>query len=269
MSSSGPQDRSRMPLTPPPAFHGPQPAGNPMHHAVAPSASPRFAQGSPGPSSNGVQIPGHLPYSHSVLYTTPYNTNPLSPAFSRASAHPPGPFRSFRPNLPQPSPVPPGIFDIQLAMPPPTSSASTQSAKQVAAAAFGSTAFASVVLPPMNIGRSWHKQVSMELRVLVILNAIKAAGFDHLSDFLVSVFTRKFSEHASVYQSISSFLRGETSEGTRPADVVEAIWTHTKSQRYTNRNPQLPTFPSLPRYAFPPSRRLLPNPSNFVKIAFF
>ncbi|KAJ7304618.1 hypothetical protein DFH08DRAFT_1089178 [Mycena albidolilacea] len=89
----------------------------------------------------------------------------------------------------------------------------------------------------------WPKglDVVIEDRILVVLRAIKKA----------------------VYHTIAAFLRGqEILIEHHPIAIIELIFHHRKSQEYVNGVPLEPNF-ALPRYALPPSSRLIPYvPSN-------
>ena len=52
--------------------------------------------------------------------------------------------------------------------------------------------------------------------------------------------------------TISSFLNRTSKSGTHPIDIIRLIFSHPKS---CNERAAIPSFPSRPRYALPPSLR--------------
>ncbi|KAJ7743636.1 hypothetical protein B0H16DRAFT_1727677 [Mycena metata] len=113
--------------------------------------------------------------------------------------------------------------------------------------------------------------VTPEDRLLVVIRAIRKAGFPTIGSFLAALFERKYNKHSSVYNSVASFLRGaEDNTAHHPVTIVDLIFHHTKSQRWTDRIAEEPSF-SLPRYALRPSLRLdsnlIPPGSNSTRNA--
>ncbi|KAK7695975.1 hypothetical protein QCA50_000615 [Cerrena zonata] len=103
----------------------------------------------------------------------------------------------------------------------------------------------------------WYLNASPEDRLLVVLRALKRAGFATLGDFLCTLFEDSgYNTHPTVYMSISSFLNRTSKEGTRPIDLVQRIHNHPKAQLLKDRKPSPPTFPSRPRYALPRALRM-------------
>lgn len=99
----------------------------------------------------------------------------------------------------------------------------------------------------------WYLHATAEERLLVSLRALKHAGFPTLGDFLSTLFQDAgYNVHATVYMSISSFLNRTSKSGTHPIDIVRLIFNHPKSR---SQKSVLPSFPSQPRYALPPSLR--------------
>ncbi|KAJ7116291.1 hypothetical protein C8R46DRAFT_1264083 [Mycena filopes] len=111
--------------------------------------------------------------------------------------------------------------------------------------------------------------VTTEDRLLVVIRAIRKAGFPTIGSFLAALFARKYSKHSSVYASVAAFLRGaEENSGHHVVAIVDLIFHHVKSQRWTTGVAQEPSF-ALPRYALRPSLRLdsnlLPPGSNSAR----
>ncbi|KAH9931770.1 hypothetical protein B0H21DRAFT_836229, partial [Amylocystis lapponica] len=147
-----------------------------------------------------------------------------------------------RPQAPEPSPVPEGLTNIERV--------------------FASGLFADITLPHLTSRRAaqWHTGISQEDRVLVVVRAIRRAGFTTLGEFLAALFANGYTSHQSLVQTVTAFLQGKSKAGTRPVDIIELFWTHKRSQTYLNYFAEPPTFPSLPRHARAPSLRLAPNP---------
>ncbi|KAJ6473959.1 hypothetical protein C8R47DRAFT_1199530 [Mycena vitilis] len=111
--------------------------------------------------------------------------------------------------------------------------------------------------------------VTTEDRLLVVIRAIRQAGFPTIGSFLAALFDRRYSRHSSVYTSIASFLRGaEQNTAHHPVAIVNLIFHHGKSQRWDAGVAEEPSF-SLPRHALRPSLRLdsnlLPPGSNSTR----
>ncbi|KAJ7773882.1 hypothetical protein B0H16DRAFT_1763396 [Mycena metata] len=105
----------------------------------------------------------------------------------------------------------------------------------------------------------WPKglEIGPEDRLLVVLRAIKKAGFPTLGSFLAQAFRNdiKYNKHPTVYLSISSFLQAqENSAANHPVAIVDLIFRHRKSQDFIDGVPVEPDF-TVPRYALPPSVR--------------
>ncbi|KAJ6626145.1 hypothetical protein B0H10DRAFT_2211336 [Mycena sp. CBHHK59/15] len=104
----------------------------------------------------------------------------------------------------------------------------------------------------------WPKglDVVTEDRILVVLGAIKKAGFPTLGSFLSGLFSNKYNKHPTVYHSIAAFLQAkEHLSEHHPIAIIELIFRHRKSQEYIDGVPLEPNF-IIPRYALPPSMRL-------------
>ncbi|KAJ7278256.1 hypothetical protein C8J57DRAFT_1576646 [Mycena rebaudengoi] len=113
--------------------------------------------------------------------------------------------------------------------------------------------------------------VTTEDRLLVVIRAIRKAGFPTIDSFLAVLFERKYNKHSSVSSSIASFLRGAEDDPTHhPVAIVNLIFHHVKSQRWTAGITEEPSF-SLPRHALRPSLRLdsnlIPPGSNSTRNA--
>ncbi|KAK6995701.1 hypothetical protein R3P38DRAFT_2800870 [Favolaschia claudopus] len=108
-------------------------------------------------------------------------------------------------------------------------------------------------------------EVSVEDRVLVVLRAIKRAGFSTLGEFLAELFRNDFNKHPTVYHTIASFLRAKEKRlQNHPIAIIKLIFEHRKSQDYIDGVPVEPNF-EVPRYALPPSVRLealIPSPAE-------
>ncbi|KAJ7245527.1 hypothetical protein C8J57DRAFT_1524245 [Mycena rebaudengoi] len=101
--------------------------------------------------------------------------------------------------------------------------------------------------------------VTTEDRLLVVIRAIRKAGFPTIGSFLAAFFERKYNKNSSVSSSIASFLRGAEDDPTHhPVAIVNLIFHHVKSQRWTAGIAEEPSF-SLPRHALRPSLRLDSN----------
>ncbi|KAK7013409.1 hypothetical protein R3P38DRAFT_3206690 [Favolaschia claudopus] len=113
-------------------------------------------------------------------------------------------------------------------------------------------------------------EVSVEDRVLVVLRAIKRAGFSTLGEFLAESFGNDFNKHPTVYHTIASLRAKEKRLQNHPISIIKLIFEHRKSQDYIGGVPVEPNF-EVPRYALPPSTRLttlLPSlPDNITRNA--
>ncbi|KAJ6623852.1 hypothetical protein B0H10DRAFT_2328866 [Mycena sp. CBHHK59/15] len=112
-------------------------------------------------------------------------------------------------------------------------------------------------------------EVTTEDRLLVVIRAIRKAGFPTIGSFLAALFERRYSKHSSVYTSVASFLRcAEGNAAHHPVAIVDLIFHHAKSQRWEAGVAEEPSF-SLPRHALRPSLRLdsnlLPPGSNSTR----
>ncbi|KAJ7314636.1 hypothetical protein DFH08DRAFT_926962 [Mycena albidolilacea] len=118
-----------------------------------------------------------------------------------------------------------------------------------------------------DILNSWPPATPAQLhedRILVVLRAIKKAGFPTLGAFLAALFcNNEYNKHPTVYHTIAAFLRGQgTLVEHHPIAIIELTFHHRKTQEYVDGVPLEPNF-SLPCYALPPSSRLIPStPSN-------
>ncbi|KAJ7762180.1 hypothetical protein B0H16DRAFT_1455799 [Mycena metata] len=66
--------------------------------------------------------------------------------------------------------------------------------------------------------------VTPEDRLLVVIRAIRKAGFPTIGSFLAALFERKYNKHSSVYNSVASFLRGaEDNTAHHPVTIVDLI----------------------------------------------
>ncbi|KAJ7183811.1 hypothetical protein C8R46DRAFT_1308852, partial [Mycena filopes] len=100
-------------------------------------------------------------------------------------------------------------------------------------------------------------EVATEDRILVILRAIKKAGFPTLGAFLAALFGAEYNKYPTVYHTIAAFLRcQENLTEHHPIAIVELIFNHRKSQVYLDGAAVKPNF-VLPCYALPPSDRLM------------
>jgi hypothetical protein len=102
-----------------------------------------------------------------------------------------------------------------------------------------------------------HKKSDMaEHRLLVIIRAIRKAGFLTIGSFLAALFQDKYSE-ASLCTSVASLLRRQEKDPAHhPVAIVQLIFRHSKSQEWNSPGfAQEPSF-SLPRHALRPSLRL-------------
>ncbi|KAJ7195396.1 hypothetical protein C8J57DRAFT_1738619 [Mycena rebaudengoi] len=98
-------------------------------------------------------------------------------------------------------------------------------------------------------------EILTEDRLLVVLRAIKRAGFPTIGSFLSAIFAGEYNVHPTVYTTIASFLQAkERSVANHPVAIVDLIFRHRKSQEYVNGVARKPNF-IIPRYALPPSIR--------------
>ncbi|KAI0687975.1 hypothetical protein BC835DRAFT_1419524 [Cytidiella melzeri] len=191
----------------------------------------------------------------------PYTATPLNPPVATPATfvqHPPG--AGYHYATPSPSPMH-GQFPPRDTLPPralPPLPGATQGIKQLAAANLGAKAFGNVPLTTINPTKPhlWYLHATVETRLLVVLNCIKAAGFEPFGEFLMAFLSEKHTQYPAVIKTVSTFVRGDSKEGTRPVDVVRALYDHAHVSKFGLAN-SAPLFPSLPRYALPPSSRLL------------
>ncbi|KAJ7691532.1 hypothetical protein B0H17DRAFT_1285787 [Mycena rosella] len=110
--------------------------------------------------------------------------------------------------------------------------------------------------------------VTTEDRLLVVIRAIRQAGFPTIGSFLAALLERKYNKHSSVYNSVAAFLRGaEADPAHHPVAIVDKIFHHVKSQNWKDGVPEEPCF-SLPRYApLRLDRNLIPPGSNSTRNA--
>ncbi|KAK0471235.1 hypothetical protein IW261DRAFT_1344746 [Armillaria novae-zelandiae] len=103
--------------------------------------------------------------------------------------------------------------------------------------------------------------ISVASRLQLVVNASRKAGFDTIGAFLFALFTEsegKYTQHASLAQCISAFIRN----GTQVAGIVNLLYQHTDAISYHDRKSDEPHF-TLPWYALAPTLRLqhvLPPP---------
>ncbi|KAF7371359.1 hypothetical protein MSAN_00772000 [Mycena sanguinolenta] len=100
-----------------------------------------------------------------------------------------------------------------------------------------------------------------EDRLLVVIRAIKKAGFATLGAFLAQAFRNDvvYNKHPTVYHTLSSFLQTkERSIAHHPVAIVDLIFRHRKSQEFVNGIAIDPNF-LLPQYSLPPSSRSHPH----------
>ncbi|KAJ6481317.1 hypothetical protein C8R47DRAFT_1186616 [Mycena vitilis] len=105
-------------------------------------------------------------------------------------------------------------------------------------------------------------EIGPEDRILIVMRAIKKAGFPTLGAFFAELFRNNvsYNKHPTVYHTIASFLQAkEHSAANHPVAIVDLIFRHRKSQEFVDAVPLEPNF-VLPRYALPPSTRASPSP---------
>ncbi|KAJ7736001.1 hypothetical protein B0H14DRAFT_3097558 [Mycena olivaceomarginata] len=96
--------------------------------------------------------------------------------------------------------------------------------------------------------------IVIEDRILVVLRAIKKAGFPTLGAFLAVLFCdNEYNKHPTAYHTIATSLRGQgTLVEHHPIAIIELIFHHRKSQEYVDGVPLEPNFtlphliPSIP-----------------------
>ena len=88
-------------------------------------------------------------------------------------------------------------------------------------------------LPPTARSR-WHSRITEQQRLLLVLRCINNCGFDHLGDFLVTLFAPPVDEEAldPVTQTVSAFLQKRTYAGTHPIDVIKLMYCPPKAEKY-------------------------------------
>lgn len=93
------------------------------------------------------------------------------------------------------------------------------------------------------------RKCSTDVIVSVILDMKETIG-----GFLVKLFDSKHQHFVSprTASALAAFLDGHTAVGTRPADVVDAIYRHPFGTQYTSHGQPLVISPSFPAYSIPP-----------------
>lgn len=205
-------------------------------------------------------------------------------AYHSAFSAPYAPIPSLPPRRPLP-PLPPHSHHYHAAIPSPTtaysarpipsasathqqpSSGSNDSMNQLVAATFGGKVFEGVPIPSHSVDPTkahlWYLKATMEARIQVVLNSIKAAGFEPFGQFFVKLLTEKYTS-PSVIKTVSRFIESDTGKNTQPVDVIRALYGHrlALSTPAGNGRSASIAYPSLPRHALPPSSRLLARPSG-------
>ncbi|KAF9488430.1 hypothetical protein BDN71DRAFT_1347373, partial [Pleurotus eryngii] len=95
-----------------------------------------------------------------------------------------------------------------------------------------------------------------ETKVRDTLKSIKTNGFRNLGDFLYALFDPKaaYTEQTTL-QTLSAFLGGQYGEHRQPVDIVEAWYTHPRSQR-GGSTLTVDTSPVIPNYSVPIESKL-------------
>ncbi|KAL0574504.1 hypothetical protein V5O48_007454 [Marasmius crinis-equi] len=103
-----------------------------------------------------------------------------------------------------------------------------------------------------------ERRLTNEERLLVLFNCMRKLGFDTLGLFLRTLFRRDYPVYTSVSRTIQSFLSADSPNAeTHPVSIVDAIFRHVKSERWSDKR-RIPIHFTVPQYALPPSKRLLP-----------
>ncbi|KAJ7085341.1 hypothetical protein C8R43DRAFT_1142534 [Mycena crocata] len=87
--------------------------------------------------------------------------------------------------------------------------------------------------------------VTTEDRILVVIRAIRKAGFPTIGSFFAALFERLYAKHT----------RAGNNPAHHPVAIVDLIFHHVKSQRWNAGIAEEPSF-SLPRHALRPSLRM-------------
>ncbi|KAF7334169.1 hypothetical protein MVEN_02323000 [Mycena venus] len=106
---------------------------------------------------------------------------------------------------------------------------------------------------------AWPKGTTKEDRLLVAFRCMQEAGFETIGDYFLAVLDHEDNKHPPVYHSVSSFLqcRGVDAR-THPISIVQKIFADPRSKKRIGAHDEDLRF-DLPRYALPPSQRLLPD----------
>ncbi|KAJ6601701.1 hypothetical protein DFH09DRAFT_969262, partial [Mycena vulgaris] len=105
---------------------------------------------------------------------------------------------------------------------------------------------------------SWPAETSQEDRLLVAFRCMQQAGFETIGEYLAAVLDDGNNKQQAVYQSVTAFLqRKGIDPRTHPVSIVERIFRDPRSQKRAGVDEEL-RF-DLPRYALPPSQRLVPT----------
>ncbi len=199
----------------------------------------------------------HFHYPYYLHHTSYPQPAPYTPCPSPIPVQP-----IYYPPPPSPAPAPNVSANSTARSTPSPSTNASEHVRQLIAASFGATVFKKVPLPSVNPTKPhlWYLQSTVEARLWVILNCIKAAGFKSFGEFLVAMFSEKHSSHPTVIKTVSSFVRGDSKAGTRPVDVVRLLYENPHSGKLRTPSAGDIVFPSLPRHALPPALRLLEAP---------
>ncbi|CAK5272580.1 unnamed protein product [Mycena citricolor] len=114
----------------------------------------------------------------------------------------------------------------------------------------------------------WPQGISEADRLLVAFRCLQQAGFDGLGDFIAAALRKQKWEkkHSPVTQFVANFLQCRSlDKQTHPIAIVDAMYSDDRSRKRYDTESRPIQF-ELPRYALPPSLRLLatlpPSPTG-------
>ncbi|KAJ6503193.1 hypothetical protein C8R47DRAFT_1249402 [Mycena vitilis] len=104
----------------------------------------------------------------------------------------------------------------------------------------------------------WPVETTTEDRLLVAFRCMQHAGFETVGEYFLALLDHKDNAHPTVYRSVAAFLQCQGKDArTHPVYLMEKIFRDPRSEKRSGVDEGLKF--DVPRYALPPSRRLLPE----------
>ncbi|KAJ7261192.1 hypothetical protein C8J57DRAFT_1635896 [Mycena rebaudengoi] len=104
----------------------------------------------------------------------------------------------------------------------------------------------------------WPQPPTQEDRILVVFRCMQRAGFETFGEFFAAVLGEGNNKHRPVFLAVTAFLQCKAVDSrTHPVSIVQRMFDDHRSRKRLDAGDDL-RF-DLPRYALPPSQRLLPT----------